>query len=470
MPELDMTTIMSVVSISVVMIVAFFVIDGIESQATIVTPATFQNMTCSWNNEMAIGLASLNTTSRGILSPASADFSFSGSAGIGLTGSNEMHYLSVDHNSLIRQEGTIKGIMIETDSDFNSASLTGFYISAWRLDGSTYDELGITSNIITDLKAASGSGVEHLINFDPGDYITVEEGDYVGYSFIGSGTPTLEAINAEGEASGVSTRFFNGTDPGTTNIDWNSQSSLNDWANIRVMMDSPSIVFLGQSITSGNLAHNSYINDAGPNDPTTSISYKVGDTLGVSTQNFGNAINCSPCRVIDGVNAMPEVISVNPKVLVVSYGNNDVFVTDATTFKSRLQTIVDDAQSNGITPVLSKIIKNDQNGAWNGAIEDIAETEGISIIDPTPPIVDTHPTSCSYTDYKSGYTSDGAHLTEIAHAEVADMFVNAVDPVVVKTIELTPASTTGQTPLNTSVLVLVPIALLGVILMRVFKE
>ena len=406
-------------------------VEGINSQYTITEG---QTITACTYNENAIGLSSLNTTSRGILVPVSSDYAFSGSAGIGLDNSNQMHYLSVDHNSRIRQLGTVEGVTIETDTDFDDAGLTAFSVSVWRKSGSTYDLIGQTGNIISDLKSASGSGVQHTINFAPGDFIAnVQEGDYVGYNFNGTGSPTLEAINAQGETSGVSTRYFDGSNPTSFNVDWDSQSSLNDWANIQLLMDSPSIIFLGQSITAGNIQHEPYLKESTLDDPESTISYKVGDSLGISTQNFGNAGATGVAKVTHGVSAMSSmVIPTNPKVLVIAYGHNDHNAgTPISEFRDDLQSIVDQAQANGMTPVLQGIYRYGGTGmsSENNVIKDIASAEGISIIDVDPVIANQNSEdTCLLTSFKQGYTSDGSHLTETANEAVADFLVNPVDP------------------------------------------
>lgn len=387
-------------------------------------------------NPNATGLNAMNTTSKGSLVWVSSDFSFDGTDGIGLDNSNEMHYLNVDHESLIRQKGTVKGVTVETDTGFNSTSLTGFYVSVWRLDNSTYDRIGQTPNLITDLKAASGSGETVQIILNSIDYITgVIEGDYVGYSFEGTGLPTLEAINAQGETTGISTYYFNGTTPPASNADWESESSLNDWADVRLLMDSPSILFLGQSITAGSINHVPYIKSSPDwNMPETTISWFVGDKLGVSTQNFGNAGSCSACTVQNGVSVMnTHVVPMNPKILMIAYGNNDVaFGTPVETFKTRLTSIVDTAQANGITPVVQGIYVGHRDDAdteaMEQAIRDVAAAEGINMIDPTPALAQrVSETSCLLTNYKIGY-NNVSHLTPLGHNVTADFLINPIDP------------------------------------------
>jgi len=424
------------VAVVVALSIGTLVLNNVEDKQGIILNDITEIRDACLYNQYAVGLASLNSTSKGTLAYVSSDFVFSGSAGVGLDASNEMHYLLVDHNSRIRQEGTVKGIAIETDTDYNDANLTEFTISVWRKDGATFDRIGITGNIISDLKTASGVGAEHVIYFSGGDFISgVQEGDYVGFSFGGSGTPTLEAINAQGESSGISSYIRDGSAPASVNHDWEAETSDNDWANIRLLMDSPSIVFLGQSITAGNLAHEPYLKESSLDAPTTTISYKVGNVLGVSTQNLGNAEATGAAYVLDGVEAMANMmLLIDPKILVISYGNNDsIAETPLATFESRLQSIVDDAQLYGMTPVLQKIYRGDafeSQVPYNNVIESIAIAEGISMIDPSPALTSQlNDSTCNLKiGYKSGYSSDGTHLTELGNNVTATFLLNPEEP------------------------------------------
>ena len=432
MAEEDTVKLIAVfMAVTVALSVGLVIVGTMDLSAGDTVETESSELACFYN-QYAIGLDSHNTTSRGVLSPVSSDFVFSGTAGIGLDNSNEMHYLSYDHNSKIRQLGTVKGVTIETDTDFNSADLTAFSVSVWRKGEFDFNLVGRTGNIISDLKSASGSGVTHTINFAPGDYISgVQEGDHVGYNFNGTNTPILEAINSQGESTGVSTYYLNGSRPTASNMDWQGESSLVDWANIQLLMDSPSIVFLGQSITAGSPGHSPYIHSGDADDPSTTISYKVGDTLGVSTQNFGNA-ECYPstCRVSHGVTAMSSmVIPTNPKVLVIAYGHNDDFAsTPINDFETDLQSIVDTAQANGMTPVLQQIYaRNNEANQYDQVIEDIATAEGISMINLEPELNILYADRCGVQGgYISGY-STGSHLTELGHNVTAAFLVTPTD-------------------------------------------
>lgn len=158
----------------------------------------------------------------------------------------------IHRRSRIRQNGTIKEVEFRMNTV--PAALTGLFISVWRWNGATYNRVGTSENLRPSLVV----GVNRKVLAS--QIAGVQEGDYV--SIIHTGTPTLLSMMSMSSAGAGNAHLrYIQSDPGNT-LNWDVQSTLVDkYVMIRCYMDSPAVVFIGDSHVAGANAHRSFVED-----------------------------------------------------------------------------------------------------------------------------------------------------------------------------------------------------------------
>jgi len=325
--------------------------------------------------------------------------------------------LSVAQQSRVRQTGNIQKIQFYTGS--LDPALTAFYIDVWRYNGSTFDRVqhfNATSQIV-------GGQIETVFCTPS---LAVLEGDYIGMSYTCSGVPTpfVTATNLGSLAS-----YFTNADPGSTAVNWTAQSSTNFFVPIHIYMQAPHMVAIGNSIMSGVPYHNSYISPTISNSLSSSIPYKVEQSLNIVAQNMGLGGNTTTQMLARFHN---DVVEGKPTVALIEGGVNDVYFGATTaTVISNYKAMLDSCVANSIKPYVLLILpwtngtnsQNMQVDTINYKIDSM-----ITASYPTGRIIDCRPlvgefrsggTAGNYWDIQAAYDYDGVHFTVPGNTVIA---------------------------------------------------
>ena len=370
------------------------------------------------------------------LAKASGYTSFDGTSATGFVGINgTREILITEHDSLIRQEGTIKSILIETSSDVVNPVNTGVYFQVYRNDtGGLYDLVGETGNYITEVQAL-GNNFEGEIVLDSSDWITgVQEGDFLGMKMTGTASTAKFIDNTAGENVGDSMYWFN-SEQADTDVDFvGAGFSTGNYLRFAYKMDSPIGAAIGASGTSGVPQHYSYLqDDETPNEPDTTFIHKVGQSLGVPIQNLGHG---SPInKSADGLARFDaDVVDANPQFVIIGYGSPDyVNGVPLATFSSNMQSMISKAKTADIVPIILYGGPRDSfsNTEWlefatyhdellNLAITNDIPAVSISFLGQERVGGSPTPTPGNTWDFNPIYDSgDGVHMNEAAHTELA---------------------------------------------------
>ena len=408
------TTMISIAGIILAMFIGIQVIDALDSSSLIIG-------------------TSLDLTPNSNIVPVSGYTALSGVSGTGSSGTvGDRTILMNEHDSRIRQSGIVVEVEIETGSEATDASLTGVHFQVWRHDGVNWDLIDETSNLVTEYQAL-GNSVQGTISLTDTNQMTAQEGDYMAIKITST---TATVVRVLGNTVGDSTPAIywqDGTLP-TTDYDWTGQNTGTTYIKMQYKMIAPSIVFIGDSITSGHPQHGSYITDSTLDDHTSTISYKTGQSLNVPTQNVGIGGQTAS----DGNSRFStDVIALSPKVVVIAFGSNDISNSVTVgTFSSNTQSMITAAQNAGITPVLQKIYPRDYDTigvvdakdterlAFNTELDNLATINNISIIDTDIAVGDGNNPLGIAAAYDSG---DNVHFNEAGHTQIASAVASTIN-------------------------------------------
>jgi len=343
------------------------------------------------------------------------------------TGTREA--ITVGHRYRVRQSGTL------TRADFyvaSSATITEFYITAWRKDGDTYDRIGITENIASRLV---GGKFCHVTFDSP---ITgVIEGDYIGYRIVTNGDENQLYARNLGVAN-VNTYYVDAVAT-TSGYDWEAQSVNSGYAVTMdlYMEDSPVFVIIGDSIMSGRPYHEPPVNDLDLWSPTTTIAYHLWSKNSTFTyQNIGWG---GQTTTAISARFAADVIDLKPRIAIINGGINDVNQSlSQATFIANWTSMLDACVSASIIPVV--ILMTPWSGgtteqmqtrdAWNTALSSL-----ISSSYPTAIVIDANSAIGQFRvggdagnlwDLQAIYSADGIHLTEAGNEVIATLIYDQI--------------------------------------------
>ncbi len=278
----------------------------------------------------------------------------------------DAEFIQVNNNDRIRQNGDISKIKFDVA---NASNLMEFYFTIWRKnDNGGYDRIAITDNLNGDIS----DGINEIELSVP--ISGVQEGDYYGYRIKTSG-PALYIDTRE-----VRLTYFVNNSASPINFDWESK----EWGLyifvIESFMNNPYMVFIGDSIISGNVAHHSFIENTDVNDiPSTIENHWSGKTSGMTYQNMGH----SGHRTSDlDARFNSDVVELSSEFVLIEGGVNDVnchrFTADE--ISNNLESMIQKAYSNKITPVIMLILpENDHSSEQDyGTYEDLAKIDEIN--------------------------------------------------------------------------------------------
>ena len=278
----------------------------------------------------------------------------------------DMEFIQANHNNRIRQNGTIYNIQF-TVAD--PSKLDEFYFTIWRKNESGgYDRIAITEN----LKYLIANNTPYILLPDPIE--NVYEGDFYGYRIKTSG----DALYINTQEAHLTYYVNNSASP--INFDWESKEWRPYIFVIESFMNNPYMVFIGDSIISGNVAHHSFIENTDVTDiPSTIENHWSGKAGGMTYQNMGHGGQ----RTSDlDARFNSDVVELSSEFVLIEGGVNDVnchrFTADE--ISNNLESMIQKAYSNKITPVIMLILPENNHSPEKdyGTDEDLAKIDEIN--------------------------------------------------------------------------------------------
>lgn len=292
-------------------------------------------------------------------------------------GAQDAYVINIAQQSRIRQSGDIT--IIEFYAGSKPTQLATFNFTVWRKSGSNYNRIA-SQNVLSLI--TTGAGVKSITLPTP---ITVQEGDYTGFSWTGTATVGLWMTSAETAAPTES--YYNLTDPGTTNVNWAALNAGTGYIPIRVKMQAPHVVTIGDSYPSGYSTHRTYVEEEILDNLAISYPYKFQVLKGWVGQNVA-ILGQNTSQISARFSA--DVLAAKPLYAIINGGGNDVnqSVSQAT-FESNWNSMIDACQAAGVIPIVVGIppftaSTNTQAATidtWNAALASICTTQGVTFVD-----------------------------------------------------------------------------------------
>lgn len=387
---------------------------------------------------VAVGFASLSCSARGYPSyPPSADLvrvapydqaiTGSGNWGAG-TGNTFREFLTVGQRYRIRQNGAIARCRLYTAT---TNQLTGFYLTVWRKDGSTYDRVGSSGNLCSSLV----SGEIATIDLDVP--IPVQEGDYYGYR-LESTTPNGYNFFARTGVAGVTSYYVNNTNPSQVDFDWTSGSLLvGAVLPIELLMGAPQVAFIGDSIIAGHPAHYSFIETVATTAIESTIERQFANLTGYTYQNLGVGSQTTAGIV---ARFADDLLGVKPRLAIIEGGVNDLATgVSKANYLANMNGMLAAAQADiNITTVAVLKILPWSNGTltqmqawneWNAALVATASNYAKAIVVDASSYVGQFRTGgdpSNLWNIQAIYNADGVHFNQAGHAQIAQAIADAL--------------------------------------------
>jgi len=347
-------------------------------------------------------------------------------------------WLTYGNRYRIRQNGSLSRIRMYFGA---KTAINAFYIKVWRYDGSAYDLVGTSENIIA-LVADSKLQTIDFVNA-----ITVQEGDYLGYRIEkDAGTAVTPFYAGTGTANSGNSFYVNDTTPSATNYNWAAQTSSASVCPIECYMIPPMFVSIGNSIMGGVPGHYSMLQFTSSNfSPANTIVGGVASGRG-TYQNMGHGGQQTTSLRQRFVR---DVVELQPSYLIIEGGVNDISQVAESVFLANWQGMLNLAQPcTSITHIVVLLMTpwtagdNTQLTArdtWNTDLITLAGNGNypkITVVNaqvkvgvarvggtPTPP-------SPNYWDIIPAYDSAGVHFTGPGYLKIAEAITETMFPVV----------------------------------------
>lgn len=368
---------------------------------------------------------------RNVDTVAASAYSGIATSSVDFGGVQNIYVINYANASRIAQTGTVT--QIEFYMAATRTNLSTFSFEVWRRNGSNYDRVA-TQNVFSSLTAGAGT---KTINLSP--TIDVQEGDLTGFSWTGSSTVANLLTSVSGQSPGS---YYTTSSPATTNYNWTGQTLGSSYIPIRVKMQAPHIMFIGDSYPSG---YPSYYPTSDPtdyaNNMTFTFPYKVAASLSFKGQNMGYQGDNS----LDVANRYAtDVVAKKPKIAVINVGGNDVQGGRSGVTQTQAQMITNltsifdagnaagikqfyvsiSAFTAGVTGTMQSI------DSRNTAIQTLCAGKGVTFIDIRSTIGQFRSggDSGNLWDIKPAYDSgDGVHLNDAGYTQVANLIVTAIN-------------------------------------------
>lgn len=351
------------------------------------------------------------------------DTAASGTANWGVTTGSAItsrDFLTDGQRYRIRQTGSIVRLRLYAAQQLD---LTGFYLKIWRKDGTTYDLVGTSENLISQ--------------FTYGDFVTVnlttplavQEGDYYGYRMENNNLGGWYFYARTGIA-GAKSYYVNNVVPGAADYDWGSQLSANGAVlPIELYMQSPQVAFIGDSIIAGHPAHYDFLETTTTTNIPSTIERQFANLTGYVYQNMGIGSQTTTQIAARFAN---DVIGLHPRAVVMDGGVNDIAggSITKTTFLTNWTSMLNACRDNDIIPIVIPILPW-TNGTtaqmttrddWNASLLALAETyEDAIVVDMSSAVGQfaADGPEGNLWDIKTAYNADGVHFNTAGHGVIA---------------------------------------------------
>ncbi|MDO8725827.1 MAG: GDSL-type esterase/lipase family protein, partial [Candidatus Methanoperedens sp.] len=330
-------------------------------------------------------------------------------------GSTDREFLQAGHNDRIRQNGTIYQIRFAVA---NVSRLTQFNFTIWRQNGSNYDRIATTNNLLNNLS----NGI-NVINLSPP--IEAQEGDFYGYRVISS----EDALYANDDMNHFM-YYKEGGVTSFTNYNWTMDVRAAKIFVIEIFMKKPYMVLIGDSIISGYPEHRSFIEPYDFTNISVSIQNQWARKVNRSYQNMGysgdDTTEINARFYSDAVNLSPEFVLIEGGTNDVSHGDSSEIIL------ANWNSTIQKAFYNNITPVIMLILPDSRipfNTDRMVRINEINEQLKIMSMNYSPSIiVDARcyigvnrssgpPGNCWTID--ANYTPEGLHFNSAGNERIA---------------------------------------------------
>lgn len=367
----------------------------------------------------------------------------------GFNSAGYKEYLTSGNKYRIRQDGTISQVRLYA---VDITNLTGLYLKIWRKNGSNYDFVGTSNNLVGNLISGDFSTVT-LSSPIAG----VQEGDYYGYRIEKSDTN----YNFVAKSGGKSYLAPDNTTPGGSGYSWESQTSSTSFLPIELYMQAPQAVFIGDSIIAGHPAHYSFVEATAIVDIASSIERQLNNLLNYSYQNMGiggQETSQILARFTD------DVINLKPKLVVLEGGIIDIMKgrsesSSIANWKSMLDVI--QADNNITTVVVLKILPwssgtNAQlqtRDSFNASLTSLASNYSKAIVVDTDPYVGQFRAGGDIEnlwDINITFKATGTHFNQAGNGQIAQAIMDAleIEDTVVSSTETSSGSDDANTALT----------------------
>jgi lysophospholipase L1-like esterase len=310
--------------------------------------------------------------------------------------------------------------------------LASLHFSVWRKDGATYDRVGRSENIVPNATA----GQINEISFTA-PIAGVEEGDYIGYDMTTTGV--VLCLYATGDSEGE-TYYYDGV-ASDANFDWEAQPNSATIVRVKVLMDDPHMVGIGDSIMQGATAHGTYVQNARTdNAPGTTILGHLADNIsGLLYQNMG--IGSETSTQIEARFAN-DVVGLSPKYALIEAGRVDISgggISKAT-FLANQTSMLDACVAAGIIPIILQMtswtngtnVQMQTRDEWNGdMVTLVASYPRAILVDSEDRVgmfrVGGDPGNLWDIQTSPDYDDDGSHFTSLGHEQIALEIADNID-------------------------------------------
>jgi len=335
------------------------------------------------------------------------------------------YFLMTNNQNKIRQNGNITKIKFHID---NRVSSTTLYFQVWRKVGTKYNLIG-EEDIRSKITA---NGAVEITLTTP---IAAQEGDYIGMGGTGDGNPIFRSYGVSTTSSVFYTSAV--SRPVGDQFDWDAKSNGGALViPVKVYMQAPLIICIGDSIIAGHPAHYSYIEDSIVDALATSMPYQLGlkNALYI-TQNMGWGGQLT--AAIAGRFAT-DVVNLKPRYVVIEGGVNDAYngPVSVETYITNLTAMLDLCVANSIIPICCKIFPDSNSSNAQAQLMDDYMEALVTLLAsyPTAKFVNFDSMGQFRVGGDAGnlwnlqavYSNGGTHMSTAGHTEVARLLDLAI--------------------------------------------
>lgn len=336
-----------------------------------------------------------------------------------------IYILNLAHQTRIRQTGILTTIQVYIY--LKPSTTLNFVI--WRKTGGIYNI--INSQSIISLVTASTTNLITLTT-----PISVQEGDYTGFSFTTS--PSNAVFKAASLTGGM--KYFT-SDPGSSS-DFSAATALAYYIPVNgFVIKSPVIASIGNSIIEGQPLNNSFISSLFLDSTKSTIPYFLDSMLNVTGQNLGIG-GQTTTQILARFSS--DLISLHPRYALIEGGVNDIYAAATTaSVISNWTAMLQKCKDSSITPIIMLItpwtngtnLQNMQIDTINSTLKSLAPSYNGIVADARSAIGQFRSggTAGNLWDQQTIYAAgDGIHWNPLGYRTIATVIYNAFKGVVSK--------------------------------------